>query len=616
VQAQLQSRTAERDARAKELADAQAHSGAMDAQLKEAREEGELLLLQLHQVQEELEQLFLQGKEKDATHQNALADVQSQLQSRTAERDARAKELADARAALDKAQQASKQAAEAAAKALADVQSQLQSRTAERDARAKELADARAALDKAQQASKQVAEAAAKALGDVQAQLQSRTAERDARAKELASAQAHTSALDAQLKEAREEGELLLLQLHQVQEELETHFLRGKTLDQDLQQLQRRYERIQRRYPLAVDIDMLEIVEADASSEVPGVVWRLKGLSVQGRIWPELTLTTTLGVEGAGFRLDAPAGSPLHGCMAGPLAPKALAARESAQIQRFRALGATAWRCMVAACAAVDEALATPALIERQPPGFDAVFWVQALGPMAMLMRALPAAFRHDGVKLIREKVNPDYEHLGLVFEGAAHGPTDLGPLEMRLSAAQVQAGGFSKLPKLEFPLRRDGQQPFDGWFEESHDDHGAKFELRADLSRKAFDLAIWSRLPKQTQAMLLSLIATLPDALAALQQQGSRASRPWSDWKLLTEGLIEVIRIRLAPPKPALAPTPAPAPLAAPPARLEPAAAIPPATLDTGTSAVKPLPREAANTVPPKPAARKKAPRKSAKPL
>jgi hypothetical protein len=183
--------------------------------------------------------------------------------------------------------------------------------------------------------------------------------------------------------------------------------------------------------------------------------------------------------------------------------------------------------------------------------------------------------FRHDGVRLKREKVNPDYEHLWLSFTAATHGERRWETFELRLGAAQTLPGLFSHLPKLEFPLGADGAAPFEGWFEESRDDFGPKYELRADLSRRAFDLAVWAKLPRGSQALLLSLIAALPAALATLERSGTRLARPWADWQRLLQGLLEVMRERLAPPRPTPRPTEPPAPTL-PPARAEPAAQPP----------------------------------------
>jgi hypothetical protein len=203
------------------------HAAALEAaqgQLKEAKEEGELLLLQLHQVQEELEQLFLQAKDKEAVHQKALADAEA--------------------AANAAAKAAAEQSAKALATAQADAKTALEKARAEHKAAAdKAQAEAKAALDKSQADAKATLDKATTAHQQEAAKLKedaaAKAAERDQARKALADTQAtldkvraeHKAALEAtqgQLKEAQEEGELLLLQLHQVQEELEQIFLRGR----------------------------------------------------------------------------------------------------------------------------------------------------------------------------------------------------------------------------------------------------------------------------------------------------------------------------------------------------------------------------------------------------
>ncbi len=252
--------------------------------------------------------------------------------------------------------------------------------------------------------------------------------------------------------------------------------------------------------------------------------------------------------------------------MSGPLVLKALKARDAGQLEIFRAIGSQAWQALIAAAVAVDEALSSVGPPTGAPADFDATFWRQALGaPTAPALRALPPVFRHDGVRLKREKVNPDYEHLWLAFEGATFGAQDMTGFEMRLGAAQVRPGGFSQLPKLEFPLKADGNPPFEGWFEESHDNFGPKYELRSDLNRQAFDLAVWSKIPKGTQSLLLSVVAAIPALLETLQRNGHRLSRPWNDWQQMYQGLMDVIRARLAPPRPTPLPTFPPEPTVQP---------------------------------------------------
>ena len=587
-------------ANSQQAQEAEAALARAQEQLTQAQLEADALLQQLHQVQEELEQLFLQGKEREVAEAQSRAELQAAAEQARAEGQAAVEQVkAEGRAALESAQAEARAAAERAqqaalqAQAIADqkaaalneaqqegellllqlhqVQEELEQLFLQGKEREATEAKARAELQAAVEQAKAAGHAAAE-----QARTEGRAAAEQAKAEGRAAAErAQQSAQQAQaladqraaaLTESQQEGELLLLQLHQVQEELETHFLRGKDLEQQLQGVRARYQRLQKRFPQAVDVDDVAVAAVDASADVPFVIWRMTGLAVAGKVWPELTLRTTLQAEGTGLLLDAPAGSPLAGCMSGPLVLKALTARDAGQLEIFRTIGSQAWQALIAAAAAVDEALSSVGLTTGAPADFDATFWRQALGaPTAPALRALPPVFRHDGVRLKREKVNPDYEHLWLAFEGATFGPQDMTGFEMRLGAAQVRPGGFSQLPKLEFPLKADGKPPFEGWFEESHDDFGPKYELRADLNRQAFDLAVWTKIPKATQSLLLSVVAAIPALLETLQRNGHRLSRPWNDWQQIYQGLMEVIRARLAPPRPTPLPTFPPEPTVQP---------------------------------------------------
>ena len=158
-------------------------------------------------------------------------------------------------------------------------------------------------------------------------------------------------------------------------------------------------------------------------------------------------------------------------------------------------------------------------------------------------------------MQLKRELINPDYEHLWLVFTDASYGRQTWPKFEMRLGAANIQPGRFSKFPKLEFP-RIDGKtQPFDSWFEESWDDFGGKLELRFDLNKQLADLGVWTKLSQQDQALLLSFIALLPAAVEQLQTNKVAISRLWGDWAGLVNGSIDTLRKLLAPKPPPVEP-------------------------------------------------------------
>lgn len=337
--------------------------------------------------------------------------------------------------------------------------------------------------------------------------------------------------LQRQLDESQQENEQLLLQLHQVQEELEQHFLDKQKLQRECETLQQRWARLERRLPGYLDYERIEPVAVDAVSDQPRVDWRIANITVMGQLQPELTFSTLLQDGQVGIVLDGielfPRG--LHG----PDAAKAIA--------QFRRFGSRQWGMVLAAATALEQFFAAQPAVAPQL-SFDPVFWRQALLPLVAELRALPAVFRFDAVTLKRELVHPDYEHLWLVLEGASLGQQQWAKFELRLGAADIKRGRFSRRPKLEFPLIDGKTRPFDSWYEESHDEFGGKFELRFDLDRQLMDLGVWSRLNVDDRKLLLSVNGVLGQALQQLQTAHCPISRTWSDWQGLAAGIIATL--------------------------------------------------------------------------
>ncbi|MDD2728282.1 hypothetical protein [Malikia sp.] len=338
--------------------------------------------------------------------------------------------------------------------------------------------------------------------------------------------------LQRQIKESQQENELLLQQLHQVQEELEQYFLDKQKLERECETLQQRWERLERRQPGYLDYELIEPVAVDTVSDLPRIEWRIANITVMGRLQPELTFGTLLKDGQAGIALDGI-----------ELFPRALRGPDAAKaIEQFRRFGRRQWGAVLAAASALEQFFAGEATVAPSL-SFDPVFWRQVLLPLVAELRALPSVFRFDDVTLKRELVNPDYEHLWLVLEGASLGQKQWPRFELRLGAADVRPGRFSRHPKLEFPLIDGKTRPFDSWYEESHDDFGGKFELRFDIDRKLMDLGVWSKLSVDDRKLLLSVNGLLGQALQRLQTAQCPISRAWSDWQGLATGIIETLQ-------------------------------------------------------------------------
>ncbi|MGQ5489803.1 hypothetical protein ACUH78_13235 [Thauera sp. ZXT1-4] len=356
------------------------------AALAESKEEGELLLLQLHQVQEELENVFLKHQEGEKT----IAHLKQQHSTAITERDAARQQATALTQERDKAGQ------------------QIAALTQERDKAVQQITVLTQERDKLR-----------KQADEQEGKLKVLMSEHE-QAKKLSEEQARA------LKESQEEGELLLLQLHQVQEELEHYFLQNQKLNQELDQQKRQNRQLKHRCR-----------------------------QLEHR----------------------------------PVAPNGLLAR---------VLGA-------------KEKTASPHL-------------------------------DFEGLQLRQEKVNPDYEHLWITLQSPSFGDKLVDEWHFRLSCAGVKPGQFGQQPKLELPEQQ--AQLLEAWFAESESESGRKLELRFALP-SAMDAAVWKQIQTADQAFVSQLIEQLPSMLDTLKGQGARISRDWADWQRLAADMRRIHQLK-----------------------------------------------------------------------
>ena len=219
-------------------------------------------------------------------------------------------------------------------------------------------------------------------------------------------------------------------------------------------------------------------------------------------------------------------------------------------------LGTRDWDLLQALIPLLDRTLATPAALQL-PEGFNPQELQDGLAQLGTVIQQLPPTLRLDQVKLQREQVNPDYEHLWLHFENLTFNGKRWPEFEFRLSCANVRPKHFGMYPKLEFP-QHTGQAPFEAWFEEAYDDFGAKLELRFALP-DAMDLAVWQRLSESDHAFIFALISRLPTLFDRLQSTGTNLKRPWADWLAMAQEVQRILLLRTAPQPQANPATPQP---------------------------------------------------------
>ena len=400
--------------------------------------------------------------------------------------------------------------------------------------KAKALTDAQAATTQAKQQADAAAAAAkaqldvkAKELADAQAALSAVKAERDKQAQLLQQAQ-------AKHQDSTQENELLLLQLMQAQEELVEYYEQKGEFEKLYLAYKARWDRLEKRLPNYLDFGAIDIVNVDGLSDTPSITWQVKDFAQAGVALSEFSFVTTLqdGHPGLGLLKD---GQPQA------FVPKLLNTDKD-HLATFLGLGTTEFRQLTAAITILEHLDAGNWQGFEFPAQFDLSFWRPSLQLLIAQLKTLPALLRYDDVRLKRELINPDYEHLWLEFQGLSLGATHFKKFEIRLGAALVQPLGFSHYPKFEIPLIDGKTKPFDSWYAESHDDSGAKLELRFSIDKNVFDVAVWSKLSDADRALLSRLIYAMPDALKRLEAQKVAIHRPWATWVNFAAGAVQVL--------------------------------------------------------------------------
>ena len=470
-----------------------------------------------------------------------LAETKAALDNALKDRDAQKSQLDEAvrqRAAVDSKLAESKAAHDIAIKERDAQKSQLEEAVRQRAGVDSKLAETKVALDDA-------------------------IKERDSQLKIAADASAKLNALRTQSqsladqeKDLKEENDLLILQLHQVQEELETYFLKYQDASKEVETGHARWRRMLVRNPDYSDYEAIEI-EPVESDKMYRTNWKIKGMDAGGRHIPEIIFSTFIekGVAGIEFSRDDLGNAGLLRWPTTLSADKILtiAMLGDAKTSEKRALAliglATSdWTLLNVLIGLMRKGLSNP-LGSKVSGNFDATALIKALDKLETNLKAIPEVVRYDKVKLKREQVNHDYEHLWFVFENMKTSGKLIGDFEYRISCANVRPKKFGDHPKLEFP-EETCKTVIQSWFDESYDDYGAKLELRFALP-ESMDMEVWGKLTPDDQMFIRDLVRQLPDVMEDLRLNGNTPKRGWDDWKALTSETHRVLTMRADTPKP-----------------------------------------------------------------
>ena len=329
--------------------------------------------------------------------------------------------------------------------------------------------------------------------------------------------------------ELADESELLHLQLLQTQDELEQCFNKINYFDNAYQILKARWSRMERRYPGYVDFSEIQLIEVDSSSEIPCIILQVKDYARDGIELPILAIKFGLqdGQPGICLIDNTQEDKGANKLLVAP----GLFKTSSKHATHFLKLKSSEFGHLTAAIGILAQLDNTKWQAIKALESFDNTFWSSAIRQLVEQWKILPKVLRYGNIKLKRELINSDYEHLWLEFNELQYGNEVWKKIEIRIGASLIQPKGFSEHPKFEIPLIDSKFKPFKSWFAESHDDAGSKFELRFSLEKNIFDVPVLYKLSVEDRLFVVRLISLVPDALKDIEFQRISIHRPWADW-------------------------------------------------------------------------------------
>lgn len=333
--------------------------------------------------------------------------------------------------------------------------------------------------------------------------------------------------LKIQIESLDQENNFLLIQIRQNQDELDKLSVENKTNKELNHSLNAKWHRLEKRFPNYIDYGGLEIVSVDGVASIPKIIWKITDYSKAGFALPEFYFQTTLLNGQAGISIINGGDEASSNQALIPV----LLAQSQEQREIFIEYGLSEWNKISAASDVLEQLIINNGAGLGQAEGFDLSFWKSSLATLVQSIQKLPKILRFDRVRLKRELVNPNYEHLWLEFYDVQLDSYRLPKLEMRFAAALVQPESFSRFPKIEIPLVNGKDKPFESWYPESSDDQGAKLELRFALDKQAFDLGVFSKLGPVDQRLIQSFVYRLPAILNRLAKSKVSIHRQWQDW-------------------------------------------------------------------------------------
>ena len=358
-----------------------------------------------------------------------------------------------------------------------------------------------------------------------------------------------------ELQDSREEADLLLRQLHKVQEELEFYYLEYRAEKKRADTIESKWEKMLNKHPYYIDCDN---IICQNSSDNQGLFWSLENIEIFNRSIDFLQLETLLWQDKIIFRFVEKQDKDL------PLLVWNPNSKDNQNNNEFIV-------CPLIVNDAIQQLATTDIILLKN---LSVLFFQQLqnnkdgiivsnpnINLFINMFRQIPDFLDNVLPKTLRfdELYIKDYEELG-EYENLTFHLTNISfanklykNFEFRLACANIQDNQFGTDPKLEFP-EEFGKIILENWFAESEDNYGSKLELRFAIPN-AMDINVWDKLSQNDKNFIYNLVNLLPNRISQLSKtdiienstEEKMLSRNYNDWINLANTIKNILNTQLS---------------------------------------------------------------------
>ncbi len=348
--------------------------------------------------------------------------------------------------------------------------------------------------------------------------------------------------------EAQKEAELLLKQLHQVQEELENYYLKNKKLEQAIQSNHDRLNRLLARLPTWADADILA---AQPTSKGEGH----QALRIQAQqLWigqnkPIANLAFELGQHNGQAYLEIrPATGLPTNFLPWPDAQTdtqgkrlLLTAQDTATMAL---LSTTQWRTVKSILGLVPAHMGRMQAVAAK----DRPLWLQMVQTLAVVFEAQSKHLRYDhadAITVASPAAGQEIMRIALRNLELGHYRNPLLVLDLTLQ--QKTTRGKTKTTHAHFDFRqwKEGAAPFAAWNPNQSDENGSFWRISLDIAKQRINTDDFAELSPLDQTFLVALVKAIPSICEELDLSRftlTLGQDVWSEGMLQAAAMVEYV--------------------------------------------------------------------------